>query len=192
LRKNSAMQDYVNSAIKQFAYYRLIAETATERLSDEDFFKRSDPEANSVAIIMHHMGGNMISRWTHFLTEDGEKPNRDRDAEFENEISRDEVLKIWKNGWLILFETLESLTEDDLDKIIYIRNEGHTAVSAINRQLMHYGYHIGQIVTLSRQWVGPEWKSLSIAKNNSQGFNQEKFGQEKGIRHFTDGLVPKK
>ena len=135
----------------------------------------------------------MLSRWTDFLTTDGEKPWRQRDAEFENEVlNREALMKKWEEGWQCVFNALSSITDDDLEKIIYIRNEGHTILEAINRQIAHYSYHVGQIVYISKLRSKEEWKSLSIPRNKSNEYNDKKFAQEKGKRNFTDDWVEKK
>ena len=132
----------------------------------------------------------MLSRWTDFLTSDGEKEWRNRDAEFENDIAtRDELLAKWNEGWACLFAALKGLRPEDLDRIIYIRNQGHTVMEAINRQLAHYPYHIGQIVFLGKMLCDTNWKSLSIPRGNSNQFNAEKFAQEKAKAHFTDEFL---
>lgn len=183
---------YLKSAERQFQYYKQLGEKALEQVNDTGLFIQPNEESNSIATIVKHLWGNMLSRWTNFLTEDGEKDWRQRDAEFENDIqSREELIAKWKEGWKCLFDALDSITDQDLDRIIYIRNEGHTVMEAINRQLAHYPYHIGQIVFIAKMIVNDEWKSLSIPRNKSKEYNSEKFSQEKGIRHFTDGWLKK-
>jgi len=170
------METYLNSVKKRFEYYKTLAEKTFEQLNDEDLFWQYNEESNSIAIIVKHLSGNMLSRWTDFLTSDGEKPGRDRDKEFENGItSRQELLDIWNAGWDCLFAALNSIKEDDWQKYIYIRGERHSVVDAINRQLAHYPYHIGQIVFIGKMVAGDNWKSLSIPKGDSQTFNKEKF-----------------
>src|SRR5579872_5638979 len=169
-------KDYLESTIKQFEYYRLLGEKAMEQLPEERLFWQYSEERNSIATIVKHLSGNMLSRWTDLLTTDGEKEWRNRDAEFENDIrTRDELLVIWNDGWECLLNTLKQLSADDLEKIIYIRNQGHTVMEAINRQLAHYPYHIGQIVYVAKMVSGNGWQSLSIPKGNSKSFNDEKF-----------------
>lgn len=183
---------YLKSAERQFQYYKQLGEKALEQVNDTGLFIQPNEESNSIATIVKHLWGNMLSRWTNFLTEDGEKDWRQRDAEFENDIqSREELIAKWKEGWKCLFDALDSITDQDLDRIIYIRNEGHTVMEAINRQLAHYPYHIGQIVFIAKMIVNDEWKSLSIPRNKSKEYNSEKFSQEKGIRHFADGWLKK-
>jgi hypothetical protein len=143
-------------------------------VSDEEFFVRIDPESNSVAVIMKHVAGNMLSRWTKFLTTDGEKPDRNRDMEFviEPQTTKDELLSYWETGWNCVFAALESLKAEDFAKKVLIRGQEHTIVQAINRQMTHYAYHIGQIVFLAKHFRLAEWKSLSIPKNRSLEFNE--------------------
>ena len=170
------METYLTSVIKRFEYYKTLAEKTFEQLNDDDLFWQYNEESNSIASIVKHLSGNMLSRWTDFLTSDGEKPGRDRDKEFENDItSRQELLDIWNVGWDCLFNALHSIKKDDWQKDIYIRSERHSVVDAINRQLAHYPYHIGQIVFIGKMAAGNNWKSLSIPKGNSQTFNKEKF-----------------
>ena len=186
--------DYLESAKKQFAYYKLLGEKTFEQVPEEKLFWQYNEASNSMAVIVHHLWGNMLSRWTDFLTTDGEKPWRDRDAEFENNISsKEELLLTWNEGWNCLFGALDLLTEDDLGKEIFIRNQGHTVMDAINRQLAHYPYHIGQLVFLGKMACDNSWASLSIPKGNSQAFNRDKFSQQKHTEHFTDEtLKPQK
>ncbi|MEZ4771842.1 MAG: DUF1572 domain-containing protein [Bacteroidia bacterium] len=179
--------DYLTSTKKQFEYYKMLGEKTFSQLPDEGLFWQYNAESNSVATIVKHLWGNMLSRWTDFLTTDGEKTWRERDAEFENDIqTRAELMEKWNEGWDCLFSTLNSLTEEDLDKLIYIRNQGHTVTEAINRQLAHYPYHIGQMVFIGKMICGEKWASLSIPKGNSSQFNAEKFSLPKRKRHFTD------
>lgn len=182
--------DYLSSARKQFEYYKMLGDKTFAQVEDDKLFSMYNEDSNSIAIIVKHLWGNMISRWTDFLTSDGEKSFRNRDAEFENDIqSREELLQKWNEGWSCLFNALDTLTTEDLGRIIYIRNEGHTVTEAINRQLCHYPYHVGQIVFLGKMLSQNTWHSLSIPKGNSQAFNQEKFSKPKEIGHFTDGVI---
>lgn len=184
--------DYLESVTKQFEYYKNLGEKTFHQLSDEQLFWMFNNESNSIATIVKHLSGNMLSRWTDFLTTDGEKKWRQRDAEFENDIkSREQLFDIWNEGWNCLFTALNSLTNDDLDTIIYIRNQGHTVTEAINRQLAHYPYHIGQIVFIGKMLRNDNWTSLSIPKGNSQEFNHKKFSEPKQIQHFTDEYLQK-
>lgn len=185
--------NYLESCKKQFAYYKLLGDKTFEQLSDDKLFFRYNEDSNSIAVIVKHLYGNMMSRWTDFLTSDGEKEWRDRDAEFEETLqSKAELLKLWEEGWNCLFKALDSLKEEDFSKTIYIRNQGHTVVDAINRQLAHYPYHVGQIVFLGKMLTEAQWKSLSIPKNASRAFNAEKFSKEKHTAHFTDEVLKKK
>ena len=150
-----------------------MAEKAIALVNDDELFVTIDAESNSIAIVMKHMAGNMLSRWTDFLTTDGEKPTRNRDMEFVTESrDKDELIDYWERGWNALFTAVEPLQLDDFEKTVSIRGEEHTIVKAINRQLTHYAYHIGQIVFLAKHFRSSEWKSLSIPKNKSAAFNQ--------------------
>lgn len=180
---------YLESAIKQFKYYKRLGDKTFEQLSYEELQNEFAQGSNSISIIVKHLAGNMLSRWTHFLTEDGEKSWRHRDSEFMNSYtSKEALIEHWNAGWNCLFNALDSLTENDLNAIIYIRNQGHTVTEAINRQLCHYAYHVGQIVFLGKLIKGNQWHSLSIPKGDSSKYNTEKFSKEKGRRHFTDDL----
>jgi hypothetical protein len=184
--------DYLESAKKQFEYYKMLGEKTFAQLSDEQLFLQINDESNSIAIIVKHLWGNMLSRWTDFLTADGEKEWRQRDAEFDNDIkSRSEMLAKWNEGWDCLFDALDSLTENDWTKVIYIRNQGHSVVEAINRQLAHYPYHIGQIVFLGKMLLEDKWSSLSIPKGASKEYNAGKFAQPRQKQHFTDEYIDK-
>ena len=183
------MNNYLDSTKKLFAYYKKLGDDAMAQIDDEKLFFQVNEDANSIAIIVQHLAGNMLSRWTDFLTTDGEKEWRNRDAEFEKNITnKQDLLAYWNSGWQCLFKSLEPLTSSDLDKIIYIRNEGHTVLEAINRQLAHYPYHVGQLVFLAKLLAADKWKSLSIPKNKSQEYNQEKFSKEKDNSFFTDNV----
>ena len=167
------VQNYLDDALSSFRAYKKLADKAIAQLKDEEFFVTLDEEGNSVAVVMKHMAGNMLSRWTDFLTSDGEKPDRNRDMEFviEPHTSKDDVLAYWDRGWKSVFDALEPLRPKDFEKKIMIRGEEHTIVQAINRQLTHYAYHIGQIVFLAKHFRSAEWKSLSIPRNRSSDFN---------------------
>lgn len=161
----SVGQEYLKVVRKQFLDMKMIAERAMEQLSDDELFYRLNEESNSIAIIVKHMSGNMISRWTDFFHSDGEKPNRDRDAEFINDWStREEVLACWEKGWSTFFNTLNEITENDLLKTVTIRNEPHSVIQAIERQMYHYSYHIGQIVYIAKQIKSKDWKTLTIPR----------------------------
>lgn len=178
--------NYLESVIKQFDYYKMLGEKTMIQIPDDKLFWQYNEASNSIATIIKHLWGNMMSRWTDFLTTDGEKEWRDRDAEFENDItSKQELTEKWEEGWKVFLDTLKSLKEEDLEKIIYIRNQGHTVLEAINRQLAHYPYHIGQIVFIGKL-CSEQWNSLSIPKGKSTGYNAEKFSKPKERGHFTD------
>lgn len=186
------MKDYLESVIKQFEYYKTLGERAMAQLPDEQLFWQYNEDSNSVYIIVKHLWGNMLSRWTDFLTSDGEKEWRDRDAEFENDAqTREQLMAKWNEGWACFLGSLRSLKEDDLDKIIYIRNQGHTVMEAINRQLAHYPYHVGQIVHIAKMGAKDGWQSLTIPKGNSKSFNAEKFAKPRSRQHFTDEILKK-
>jgi hypothetical protein len=191
--KNNAMpQTFLSSAISQFQYYKALGEKTFSQLKDGQLFWQYNEESNSIATIVKHLAGNMISRWTDFLTTDGEKENRNRDAEFENDVkTRDALLALWEKGWTCLFEALSSITDNDLEKEIFIRNQGHTITEAINRQLAHYPYHVGQIVFMGKMMCDKNWNSLSIPKGNSKQYNEEKFAKPKHREHFTNEYIDK-
>ncbi|MFT7898822.1 DUF1572 family protein [Tenacibaculum ascidiaceicola] len=180
---------YLESIKKQITYYKSLGDKTFNQLTQEELFHQYNQESNSIAVIAKHIAGNMLSRWTNFFTEDGEKSWRNRDDEFVNTFStKEEMIAYWEKGWDCFLNTINSLKENDLEKIIYIRNQGHTVTEAINRQICHYPYHIGQIVFLGKMLQNEKWVSLSIPKNASKNFNQEKFSQEKSRKHFTDDL----
>jgi hypothetical protein len=179
--------DFLLSVKRLFGYYKDLADKSMAQVSEENLFVQINEDSNSIALIIQHLAGNMLSRWTDFLTTDGEKEWRNRDSEFEVKFdNKAALIQYWENGWNCLFVTLESLSEDDLKQIVYIRNEGHTVMDAILRQLAHYPYHVGQIVYAAKQMSTHEWKSLSIPRNKSGDFNALKFSNEKSITHFTE------
>ncbi|HLF33637.1 MAG TPA: DUF1572 domain-containing protein [Cyclobacteriaceae bacterium] len=179
--------NYLESIRKLFAYYKLIAEKTFAQVPDEALFWQYNGESNSIAIIVKHLWGNSLSRWTDFLTTDGEKEWRDRDSEFVNDIkTREELMIKWNEGWDCLFKAIDSLTHADLLKEIYIRNQRHTVVEAINRQLAHYPYHIGQIVFIGKMVCNVGWASLSIPRGKSEEFNKKQFSQEKSRQNPTN------
>jgi hypothetical protein len=185
--------EFLSSTKKQFEYYKLLGEKTIEQLPEEKLFYRVNSESNSIAIIITHLSGNMLSRWTDFLTTDGEKETRNRDSEFENNINtKTELLELWNAGWNCLFDALNSLKEEDYNNTIYIRNQGHSVQEAIIRQLAHYPYHIGQIVFIGKIIADANWKSLSIPKNKSSEYNADKFSKPKHNEHFTDEFLKKK
>jgi hypothetical protein len=166
--------EFINSIIKRFKEYKALGDKTFEQLSEEEMHFIPDDSSNSIAIIIQHLHGNMLSRWTNFLTEDGEKEWRKRDAEFEVEkLSKEELLQLWNEGWNLLLETLQSLQEDDLLKWITIRSQPLIVIDAINRQLAHYCSHIGQIVYLGKWIKRTDWKTLSIPKGGSKDFNEQ-------------------
>jgi len=184
------ISSYLDSVKKQFEYYKILGEKAMSQLPDEALFWQYNENSNSIAIIIHHLSGNMHSRWTDFLTTDGEKEWRNRDEEFENEVTtRQALMQKWNAGWKCLFVALNSLTDDDLNKTIYIRNMGQTVSDAINRQLAHYPYHIGQIIFIGKMIQNEQWTSLSIPKNDSKKYNDEKFAKPKHTEHFADEFL---
>jgi hypothetical protein len=167
---------YLTDVLASFRKLKSTAERAVAQVRDEHFFATVDPESNSIAVVMKHMAGNLRSRWTDFLTSDGEKPDRHRDHEFElGAETRVNIEAQWSAGWQILFEALEPLTADDLQKIVQIRGEPHTVLQAINRQLTHYAYHVGQIVLLAKHHAGSEWRTLSIPHGQSEAYNARMF-----------------
>lgn len=181
------MEDYLTSVIKQLEYYKSLGDKTFEQISDDALVHVPNDHSNSIAVIIKHLWGNMLSRWTDFLTSDGEKEWRNRDAEFESDIAgRDELLAKWEDGWKCVFSALKPLNVTDLQRIIYIRNQGHTIVEAINRQLAHYSYHVGQIVYIGKMLKQGEWISLSVPKGKSLDYNKEKFSKPKHREHFTD------
>lgn len=181
---------YLNSIIKQFEYYKSLGEKTMAQVPEEKLFWQYNKDSNSMATITKHLWGNMLSRWTDFLNSDGEKMWRQREAEFDNDIkSRKELMDKWNEGWKCLFNAISPLTDADLEKEIYIRNQGHSVTEAINRQLAHYAYHIGQMVFLGKMICGENWKSLSIPRGKSEAFNSEKFAKPRHREHFTDQFI---
>ncbi|HEX6044053.1 MAG TPA: DUF1572 family protein [Pyrinomonadaceae bacterium] len=174
------LQNYHEDAIKALKAYKKLADKAIAQVKDDELFVTLDEESNSVAVVMKHMAGNMFSRWTDFLTSDGEKPDRNRDMEFviNSGTTKADVLDYWECGWACVFAAIEPLTLADFEKVVKIRGEDHTIVQAINRQLMHYSYHIGQIVYLAKHFRSTDWTSLSIPRNRSAEFNVSKFDQK--------------
>ncbi|MGI4734008.1 MAG: DUF1572 family protein [Janthinobacterium lividum] len=184
--------DFLTSARKQFAYYQLLGEQAMSQVSDEQLNWQPNAASNSIATIVQHLSGNMLSRWTDFLTTDGEKPWRAREAEFDHRLrTRAEVLAQWQAGWQCLFAALDALTPADFERLIYIRHQGHTVTEAINRQLAHYPYHVGQLVFIARLAVDEAWQSLSIPRGTSAAYNAEKFALPPHQEHFTDEHLSK-
>jgi len=183
------MKSFLDSTIRQFNYYKSLGDKTFAQIADDKLFWQPSSESNSIAIIVKHLHGNMLSRWTDFLTADGEKTWRKRDEEFVADIkTKSELVEKWEAGWASLFEAITPLTEADLNKEIYIRNMGHSVVEAIHRQMSHYAYHVGQIVFLGKLIQGSQWQSLSIPKGDSNAYNAEKFSKPKRKEHFTDDL----
>lgn len=181
--------NYLNSIQKQFEYYKILGDKTFAQLSEAECLWKHESDNNSIAIIVNHMWGNMLSRWTDFLTTDGEKEWRNRDQEFQNVIhNKAELIEKWEAGWDCLFTALKTLTPENLETKIFIRNQSHSIVEAVNRQMMHYAYHVGQIVYIGRMIKGNEWTSLSIAKGASKAFNTGKFSKGKHDGHFTDDI----
>lgn len=167
------IENYKDDALGSFRNYKNLAERAIEQVSDEQFFAMIDAVSNSIAVIVKHVAGNLHSRWRDFLTTDGEKPDRNRDTEFELIAdTRESLTEFWETGWQTLFDAIGPLTEKDLSKTITIRGEPHSVVEAINRQLTHYAYHVGQIVFLAKHLRSSDWKTLSVPRNRSAQFNQ--------------------
>ena len=174
---------YLDEARRQFRGYKRLGEGAMSQLKDEEFLVALDPEANSVAVLVKHLAGNMRSRFTDFLTTDGEKPDRHRDQEFElGSSSRADVMRWWEDGWACVFSAIEGLKPDDLMRTVTIRSEPHTVLQAINRQLAHYAMHVGQIVFLAKHLRSSEWKSLSIPRGKSEEVNQKLMAGKLGSR----------
>lgn len=183
----SLSADFLSSTVKLFRYYKTLGEKALKQVPEDQWHHTMSEDGNSLAVLVKHLWGNMLSRWTNFLTEDGEKPWRMRDEEFEEDAeSPDVVMNWWEEGWKCLFNALESLQPDDLGRTVYIRNEGHTVMEAIHRQLAHYSYHVGQMVFAARIYAGTNWQSLSIPRKGSSTYNAERFSNEKERKHFTD------
>ena len=173
--KTSAV--YLEDAIKMFKAYKKLGDRSFEQIGEGDVHWAPEPESNSIAVIVKHLHGNMLSRWTDFLTSDGEKKWRKRDNEFiDDPVTKADVLARWEEGWKCVFDAVTPLQPDDFGKTVYIRTEPHTVLQAINRQITHYAYHVGQIVYIAKAIKSTEWKSLSVPKGKSEEFNREKFG----------------
>jgi hypothetical protein len=165
---------YLEDSLAVFRYTKSLADRAMEQVSDKQLFAALDQEANSIAVVVKHMAGNMRSRWTDFLTSDGEKPDRNRDSEFvEPPATRKALMEMWEDGWAHVFDSLAPLTDADLARTVTIRGEPHSVLQAINRQSGHYAYHVGQIVLLAKHYAGGNWQSLSIPRNRSAEFNRK-------------------
>ena len=177
---SSAGNIFLESAVKRLLYYKELGDKTFQSLTDADFHYLPNEESNSIAVIIQHMSGNMLSRWTDFLTSDGEKEWRNRDQEFEiHPASKEQLLTVWEQGWKVCLDAINALTETDLLRTIYIRNEGLSVIDAINRQLAHYPYHIGQIIYIAKMIKNKTWQSLSIPRDASQQFNEVMNKQKK-------------
>lgn len=181
----------VSAYIKLFEYYKFLGEKTFDQVADDALFYRYNEESNSIAMIVKHLYGNMMSRWTDFLFTDGEKEWRNRESEFDDDTnSRFQMMELWDAGWCRLLQTLSSLKDNDMDKIVMIRNQQHTVEDAIQRQLAHYPYHIGQIIYIGKM-LAKDWNSLSIPRGQSQNYNEQKFNSDPNSDHFTDDLMNK-
>ena len=190
----SIISDYLQDSISAFRAYKKMAEKAIAQLRDDEYFVTLDEESNSVAVIMKHIAGNMISRWTDFLTSDGEKPERNRDLEFvlDAGATKESIHEYWERGWSCLYGALEPLQVADFEKKITIRGQPHSIVQAINRQLTHYAYHVGQIVFLAKHFRSTEWQTLSVPRNRSGAFNAylaARPGKETTIEQRLEGAA---
>ncbi len=185
--------NYLEGTIKQFNYYEMLGTKSIERLSEKALFDHPANGSNNMAMIVKHMVGNMLSRWTDFLTSDGEKTWRSRDNEFADDLTtKTAVLEEWHKGWKCFYDAVLPLSNEDLEKIILIRNQEHTIVEAINRQLAHYAYHVGQMVYLAKMKLGNDWESLSIPLGQSKKYNDKKFNSSDKKGHFTDEFLEDK
>jgi len=168
----STGKEFLQTAVRRLKYYKDLGDKTFEQLNEWDFHYQPNDESNSIAVIIQHMAGNMLSRWTNFLTEDGEKEWRKRDEEFEiHTYTKQQLLELWEKGWTCFFDALESLKKKDLKKTVHIRKEPLTVIDAINRQLAHYPYHVGQIIFLAKIIKNKSWKNLSIPRGDSQQYN---------------------
>ncbi len=182
--------NYHSDAVQSFRNYKKMAERAIEQESDTEFFALIDDEANSIAVIAKHIAGNLNSRWRDFLTSDGEKDDRNRDTEFDLiDDTRESLMQFWERGWQTLFDAIEPMTVDDFTRTVPIRGEPHTIVEAINRQLTHYSYHIGQIVLLAKHFKSTDWKALSVPKNRSAEFNQFLADKQAAVKRRIHAMI---
>ncbi len=180
-------ESFLTGSRKLFSYYKSLAEKAIAQLDDSQINWRPNEAGNSIAILVHHLSGNMLSRFTDFLTSDGEKPWRNRESEFEEGYKdKKRMMEAWDKGWAAVFSALDAVKEGEVDRIVFIRNEGQSVQDAFQRQLAHYASHIGQILYIAKMLKGDDWVSLSIPKGGSGAYNQAKFSEEKSVRHFTD------
>ncbi len=181
---------FLESSLRLLRYYKMLGDRTLSRLSEEELHFAPAPGSNTAATIVKHLWGNMRSRWTDFLTTDGEKPWRAREAEFvDDQPDRAAVMQQWESGWQCVFDALEALTAADMNRIVYIRSQGHTVLEAIQRQLGHYAYHVGQLVYLGKWIKGDDWKSLSIPRGQSAAYNREKMQNGPQRSHFTDEFL---
>ena len=165
---------YLEDSVDLFRYYKKLAERAMNQVTEEQLYATLDGEMNSIAVVVTHMAGNMRSRWTDFLTTDGEKPDRDRDGEFVNPpATREALLQVWEDGWRLVFQALERLSDSDLGRTVTIRGEAHSVMQAVNRQMAHYANHVGQIVLLAKHFARERWQSLTVPRNRSTEFNRK-------------------
>ena len=186
IMSNQIIENYKADAIATFRNYKLMAEKSVAQISDDEFFHLTDAKSNSVAIMVKHIAGNLTSRFTDFLTTDGEKPSRNRDGEFDSENdSRESLMKFWEQGWQVLFDSIEPLTVEDFAKSVPIRGQPHTICEAINRQMTHYAYHIGQIAFLAKHFRAKDWKTLSVPRGQSGEFNAY-LTENKDKAHYLD------
>ena len=178
--------EYLEEAKRQFGGLKKTADRALAQTSDADFFTALDPESNSLALIVKHLAGNMRSRWTDFLTSDGEKPDRNRDSEFaiEEGDTREDLMRRWDDGWALTFAAIGGIRPEDFSRTVEIRGQPHTILKAINRQIAHYAYHVGQLVFLAKHFAGNRWETLSVARGKSEEFNKD-------FRSKTAGRTPK-
>ena len=182
-------KSYLKSVIIQFEYNKHLGDKTFSQLTEQELFWQYNEESNSIATLVKHIAGNMLSRWTNFLTEDGEKPWRNRDDEFINTFkNKKEIIDLWEKGWQCLFDGLNSINDKNQDTIVYVRNHGHTIPEAINRQLCHYSYHIGQLVLIGKMVKNENWQSLSVPRGASKEYNEQKFSKVKRRAHFTEDL----
>lgn len=181
-------QQFLDDAVLQLRKLKAQADTAISQTSDANFFATLDPEANSIALIMKHMAGNMRSRWTDFLTTDGEKPDRHRDGEFETTSAdtRASITALWEDSWNRVFGAITPLSPGDVLKTVHVRGEAHSVLEAINRQMTHYAAHVGQIVLLAKHYAGPDWQTLSIPRGKSKDFDVSKGGAPYGVRDSSE------
>lgn len=173
MNETNIIEYYLTDALESFRNYKRLAEKAFGQISDQQFFQTLDPIANSIAVLVKHIAGNQRSRWRDFLTSDGEKADRNRDTEFEITLeTRESLMEFWESGWQMLFDALEPLTPSDFEKSILIRGEPHSIIQAVNRQLTHYAYHVGQITFLAKHFRSDEWQTLSVPRGRSAEFNE--------------------